>query len=558
MKIKNKLILGISIMLSVLAILLSVIMYFEIKKSTEAMVEERLSDQVKNICAVAKEYEKLGYSEKETISILRETFYSSDKEFPKNLKVKIAGKGFSFILDSKGTNVVHPALEGKNLIQKNDGFKKMYEQKNGVQKYISPKNGKWKITVFSDDAPYGWIIASTAFRDMIIGEHVIHLMKINSIVIFSGLIIFLIITYFFISAMIKPLNKITDKLNEIASGQGDLTSTIDINSKDEVGKIAEAFNKFLYTIKNMIIEVSNSSKDVNDTSLKLEEVSIKTQNIFENLNDIIQEIVRGAKEQENDIATTKQAIDGLSDEIAKIYGVSSTMKNNSLKIQDSNEVSKEGLLNIEKSNDKSVDTINMVNESIQDLYNQINRISEVTKMINDISSQTNLLSLNASIEAARAGEAGKGFAVVADEVSKLAVESNKYAEEISSIISDIENKVTYTINLSKEVKVVAEEQVSTVDKSKDDFNKVDNLLSDILININNMDDGIKKTEETRAAMIGYIDRLFEISQEFSQSTSDVSKLSTDFNNNIQNLSEGSLSLRESSDNLMDMVSQFKY
>ncbi len=558
MKIKNKIIIGVSIMLFILAVILSVVMYFEIKKSTEMMVEERLSDQVKTISAVAKEYENLGYSEQETISILRETFYSSTEEFPKNLKINIAGKGFIFIIDKDGKNVVHPALEGKNLIQKNDGFKKIYEQKNGVQKYISPKNGKWKITTFSDDAPYGWIIASTAFRDMIIGEHVIHLMKTNLSVIFLGLIIFLVITYFFVSVMIKPLEKIISKLNEIASGKGDLTTTIDINSKDEVGRIAEAFNKFLDTIKNMIMEVSNSSKDVDDISETLEDVSNNTRNIFDNLNLIIDEIVSGAEKQENYVTTVKNALDSLANEISNIYTMSSNMKQKSIEIQKSNNVSREGMDNLQKTNDSSVNTSNEVSDSIKDLYEHINKISEVTEMINDISSQTNLLSLNASIEAARAGEAGRGFAVVADEVSKLAIESNKYSEEISNIINEIKDKVNYTTTLSKEVRLVADEQANTVKQSKEDFNNVSSLLNEILISINTIDDGIKRTESNKESMVDYIDRLSNIAQEFSQSTDDVSKLSTDFDEKIQNLSKGSLKLRESSDKLMKMVSQFKY
>ncbi len=557
MKIKNKILIGISVMLILLIIVLSTTMYHEIKKSTELMVTERLSDQVKSMSAIIKQYEKMGYSEEKTTEILREMFYN-DKEFPKNLNVKLAGKGFIFIMDKDGTNIIHPALEGKNLVEKKKGFKKIYTQRNGMDKYISPKNGKWKITVFSDDVPYGWIISSTAFKDMIINEHVMRIMKINLFILITGLVIFIVVIALFVTHTIKPLEKISNKLHQIASGEGDLTATLEVRSNDEIGEIAIAFNQFLETIKNMIIEVSNSSQSVNEICVSLENISLRTQDVFDKLNHIIGEIVTGSKEQKNDIVITQEALSELSNEITQIYEISSSMKENSIEIQNVNELSKTGINNLQESSVQSVDASNQVSASIKDLYNQIDRISQVSKMIKDISDQTNLLALNASIEAARAGEVGKGFAVVANEVSKLAEESNKYSQEISEIINDIEEKVSYTNSLSQKVLQASDNQSLTFENSKKDFSNVSELLDEMLKNIKGVDEQIVKVETNKADIINYISRLSDVSEEVACSTEEVSDLTDDFNKNIMELSNVASKLRESSDVMINMISRFKY
>ncbi len=384
MKIKNKIVLGIVGLLLLLIISVSSTLYIEVQDSTEVMVEERLSDQVKSMITTIKQYERMGYSEEESIQALREMLYN-EKAFPENLNTNLTGKGFIFILDKDGTNIVHPALEGKNLVSKQSGFQRIFDQKKGTDKYISPKTGEWKITVFSNDAPYGWIVCSTAFKDRIINPHVTHLMKMILLVLLIGLVLVTIVIYFFVSYTIKPLEKVTNRLREIASGQGDLTSVIEIRSKDEIGDIALAFNQFLSTIKRMIIEISNSSQNLNEICQSLENVSTSTQGVFERFNTIIDELVEGAQHQEKDIVVTEDALANLANEITKIHSISSTMKTNSIEIQHVNDVSKEGMMSLQSSNLQTVEASRQVEDSIDDLNDQINRISEVTGMINGIS-----------------------------------------------------------------------------------------------------------------------------------------------------------------------------
>ncbi len=557
MKLKRKMLIGISAMVLLLLVAVGGTVYIYLKQNTEALVVERLGDQVKSMTAVIKQYEKMGYSETETRDILRDMLYD-DKEFPKNLKVKQAGKGFIFILDSNGTNIVHPALEGKNLVEKKKGFKKIFNEKNGMDKYISPKNGEWKITVFSNDAPYGWIIASTAFKDRIISDHVAEIMQANIIVFLIGIVIFILVSSVFISYITKPIIKMTKKLDEVASGEGDLTTEIEVNSNDEIGDIANAFNRFLASIKNMIIEIADSSKELNEICVSLENVSSEVDSVFDTLDVVINEISEGTQNQSEDIVEAAKTLTELGDKISEIHKISNMMKESSVKIQDVNEISKNSMLTLQESNNKNVQASNEVRDSIINLRDRVSRISEVISVINGISNQTNLLALNASIEAARVGEAGKGFAVVAEEVAKLAEESSKSAEEISMIVGEIQQQVLQTDNLMENVLSLSDTQEQCVTKSKDDFSNVSLLLNDMLDTVNGVDSEIVTVDANKDDVLVAINRVAAVSQEMTATTEEVSAISNQFNENVKSIASGSKRLRKSSDMLMAMVSKFKY
>ncbi len=557
MKLKRKMLIGISVMVLLLLIAVGGTVYIYLKQNTEALVAERLGDQVKSMTAVIKQYEKMGYSEAETRDILKNMLYD-DKEFPKNLKVKQAGKGFIFILDSKGTNIIHPALEGKNLVEKKKGFKKIFTEKNGMDKYISPKNGEWKITVFSNDAPYGWIVASTAFKDRIVSDHVAEIMRANIVVFLIGIIIFILVSSVFISYITKPIIKITEKLDEVASGEGDLTTAIEVHSSDEIGDIASAFNRFLASIKDMIIEIADSSKDLNEICVSLENVASEVDSVFDTLNVVINEISDGTQNQSEDIVDAAKTLTELGDKISQIHKISKVMKESSIKIQDVNEISKNSMLTLQESNNKNAVASSEVRDSITNLRGKVSRISEVISVINGISNQTNLLALNASIEAARVGEAGKGFAVVAEEVAKLAEESNKSAEEISMIVNEIQQQVLQTDDLMENVLSLSNTQEQCVKKSKDDFSNVSLLLDDMLNTVSGVDSEIVTVDANKDDVLVAINRVAAVSQEMTATTEEMSAISHQFNENVKSIASGSTRLRKSSDMLMAMVSKFKY
>jgi len=231
--------------------------------------------------------------------------------------------------------------------------------------------------------------------------------------------------------------KLNDKLEELSSGNGDLTKEIVMNSGDEMEIIAGNVNKFLAYVREIISQTTADSDKLSDQSNMMRQSISATSDEIIDISAVMEEMSASVEEISASLAVITGNIDGALDSVQEIVSTSKEDTENSEKVViQASDVYEEALKEKENVIAKSKAVKDSLSVKIEE-SKKVNKISELTDVIIAIASQTNLLALNASIEAARAGEAGKGFAVVAGEIKNLATNSNNVAEQIKNIGAEV-------------------------------------------------------------------------------------------------------------------------
>ncbi|MGE5328727.1 MAG: methyl-accepting chemotaxis protein [Deltaproteobacteria bacterium] len=561
-------------------IVFSVVLYFTFSIAVSDLANQEVSEKLDSIVDLSMNYIDLKYPGKWSLGadnklykgkVLMETpDKKADSTAPLNVLMDDLGKkGGSFVTIFRGEYRV-----ATNVIKKSD---------SGVSErpYLSKVAAEVKKDIYDDKKEFfagavdvagiqcrAKYVPLTDKDGKVIGmffagvdrEKVSELVNKFSVVslfmIIGCSILFIIISFSLYTRITNRITKVADLMRNVEE-KHDLTIHSDIESSDETGMLSHDLNSMVGKLKGIVKDVKSSSMNVLGSSEKLAASTEESGASMEEIAASINSIARGMLDNSKFIVNTSENVKQVAKSAEDVAASCEELVDESKKVR--NDAFNGG--NSVKQVLNSVAEINTSSKQVEEVINELGKLSqeigEIIEIITGISTQTNLLSLNAAIEAARAGEAGRGFSVVAEEIRKLAAGSSEAAKDITKLIVDVQNKTSNAVQKMQEGAKKAEDglkkatdtseyiqgiiaSIDNIAKQIDDISKSANVQAEISKQMNSAMMNILSITESTASS----------AQEMSASVQEQTSVFQELGNVASELSQSALSMN-------NMVNKFK-
>lgn len=382
-----------------------------------------------------------------------------------------------------------------------------------------------------------WVVLSTVAKNDVLSE----VTKFRNLAIVFMIAVLVVITIVIILAVRKiiglPVSNLLDSITLVS--KGDLTADLPESRGDEIGLICDEMRNYVKCLKKIINNIQarsiGLSKDSNlskESSIFMSKEAGEQSISMEQIKCAMDEIAKGVMELSGDASRLAQSMDELTNNGKSTNEIM-------LGVVTRAERGQKDMVCVEENMDRFTSSMNEMAEVVNIVGKSTDKINEFVDLIDAISEQTNLLSLNASIEAARAGEAGRGFAVVAGEIGKLAANTRDAAKEITDIVSGITREITKLSEQSQNNMLAIDESNEAVKKARDSFQKIF--------------DELENTAETMEIMLERMNSINDIAASVASVSEEQSASIEEVTATVDSLTKGAEGIANSSKDVEDVA-----
>jgi len=463
-------------------------------------------------------------------------------------EVSIGGDSKIFITDASRNVIYHQNNEEIGKVLSQDYVTNITEEKE-TGSFIGTDN----LVAYSN-CINGWRVYSVIPLDYLIGD-IHNVAKWTGLIIVICITLSIVVSVYIALSISRPIKIISDLMKQ--AGDGDLTAKADIEGKNEIGKLAMGFNQMIQNMKLMISNTGEAFDSVHKNTSNMGKVAEQYSSVAEQIAISVGEIASGASQQAKDAEDTTRVMDQLS---SRIDNVINNIRVVSEAIEKTKEVSNNSTKTVKDLYDKTEEYVQISltsKNNILKLKESASEIIDMVSLIENISEQTNLLSLNAAIEAARSGEAGKGFAVVADEIRKLAEQSSEAAREINKLANNIDADVANTVDVVEKGEKVFNDQHLAVLDTDTAFKDINKAIGAIISEIQEVSSAVDDIIEYKNRTIDSVQNIASVSQQTAAGTEEVMAASQQQSGSSEKLIEISIELNGLVEKLNESMSKFK-
>ncbi|ABR50709.1 methyl-accepting chemotaxis sensory transducer [Alkaliphilus metalliredigens QYMF] len=469
------------------------------------------------------------------------------------LNTSLGQSGYVSLTNGEGVTMVHPDADLiGDIMPVPTLLESVLSNQSGVQDY--EMNGDSRFGVFDTLEQTGWKLIGV-MRLTEIQANTSTLLKQAVITGGISLIVALLAGIFFAGKLTKPLKLLVNDMKKI--GSGDFTIQSQVKSNDEVGVLATTLNEMVSALKSLITNVRTVSQEVSSSSDTLAATSQETSASSEEVAKTVDEIAKGASDQAQEAEKGSHMIGNLATKLTQLNKGSQEMHALSSSVTTANTRGIEAIDSLTEKTEHNKLAIDRVEGAIGELDVKSQSIGVILETISSISDQTNLLALNAAIEAARAGEAGRGFAVVADEIRKLAEQSGHSADEIRSIVLDIQTESSNTVTIMHDVKTQTNDQTGAVNEVLNSFQNISKTIKDMTQQIHTLTSHVDEMAQDGDQIVGVIENISAVSEETAAASQEVTASMDQTSSAVEEVSQAAENLNALASHLMKEIESFK-